>query len=465
MDYPAFDIPRMGGGMLIAVVAITHVVIAHFAVGAGLYNAITETIAVRRGDAVKLAFIRRNSKFLILFAFVAGAITGVGIWFTIGLVAPKATGILIRTFVWGWATEWVFFFVEIVTGYVYYASWDRMSPRRHVIVGWIYAVAAWLSLVVINAILTYMISAPQWRVNEFWWAFADASFWASLVARTASSVAFAGLFALIVVNWQRSRVVAGSAEPDRREIARSDDETWYAGAFDRHQRTQIVQYSAWYLVPIVLMLPAAAWWFADIPDDLRERVFGGAIAMTLFFVFGVVASVFIAMYAYFGLIRGKLTVNLHTACLLASLAFVATGAMEFVREGIRKPYVINGVIYSNGITPQDGERIDRDGFFARDANGNYRYARFIAWGQDATTLTPIERGRLIYQGQCAACHVDRGPNDLGPLIKQWSPELMDFTFARLNELKGFMPPLFGTDQDRADLVAYCVSHYREANEP
>jgi hypothetical protein len=218
-------------------------------------------------------------------------------------------------------------------------------------------------------------------------------------------------------------------------------------------------------VPIVLMLPAAAWWFADLPDDLRERDFGGAIAMTLFFVFGVVASVFIAMYAYFGLIRGKLTVNLHTACLLASLAFVATGSMEFVREGIRKPYVINGVIFSNGITPEEGGRIDRDGFFARDANGGYRFARFVAWGQDAADMTPVQRGRLIYRGQCAACHVDRGPNDLRPLIENWSPELMDFTFARLNELKGFMPPLFGTDQDRADLVAYCVSRYQEPNEP
>lgn len=213
------------------------------------------------------------------------------------------------------------------------------------------------------------------------------------------------------------------------------------------------------------MLPAAAWWFASVPAELRERVFGGAIAMTLFFVFGIVASIFITLYAYFGLIRGGLTVNLHTAFMLASLAFVATGSMEFVREGIRKPYVIAGVIYSNGLTPEDGERIDRDGFFARDDKGSYRYANFVAWGKDADALTPVERGRLIYEGQCAACHVEGGSNDLGPLIDRWSPELMDFTFARLHELKNFMPPLFGTEQDRADLVAFCVDHFSERVEP
>jgi len=466
MDYPIFDAPRLGGGLLIAAVAVVHVVIAHFAVGAGIYNAVSHTIALRRRDAVLLAFIKRNSKFLVLFAFVAGAVSGVGIWFAIGVVSPRATAILIRNFLWGWATEWVLFLVEIVSGYVYYYGWDRMPARRHLIVGWIYAVAAWLSLVVINAILTYMLSASTWTTNQFWGAFFDPTYWPSLILRTVSGLALAGLFALIVVNLQRSRPVSGSAEPDREEIEReAHDAVWYAGAFDRAQRARIVRYSATYLVPIVLMLPAAAWWFYGLPAESRTLVFGGAIAITLFFVFGVVASVFIALYAYFGLIRGKLTVNLHTAFLLASLAFVATGSMEFVREGIRKPYVINGVIYSNQITPREGRLMDREGFFAADQNGHYKYARFLAWGRDVEDLTPAERGRLIYRGQCLPCHVDGGLNDLGPLIRDWRPQTMDFAFARLHELKRFMPPFFGTQRDRADLIAFCTERYAAESSP
>jgi mono/diheme cytochrome c family protein len=457
VDYPVLDVPRFGGGMLIAVVAIVHVVIAHFAVGAGIYNAISETIALRRHDALLLAFIKRNSKFLILFAFVAGAITGVGIWFTISIVSPRATAILIRNFVWGWATEWVFFLIEIVTGYVYYYSWDRMSPWRHAVVGWIYAFAAWMSLVVINAILTYMLSAGTWQTNQFWGAFLDPTFWASLILRTISGLALAGLFALIVVNLQRSRVVSGSAEPDRDRIVKGGpDAIWYANTFDRDQRTRIVRYSAWYLAPIVLMLPAAAWWFYGLPADSRSLVFGGAIAMTLFFVFGVVASVFIGLYAYLGLIRGGLSVNLHTGFMLASLAVVATGSMEFVREGIRKPFVINSVMYSNQITPAEGKRINEEGFFAKDGSGRYKYARFVAWDRDPAAMSAAQRGRLIFRGQCAACHVEGGANDLAPLVRGWSAETLDFTFARLHELKRFMPPFFGTEQDRADLVAYCL---------
>ena len=95
-----------------------------------------------------------------------GAITGVGIWFTIGLVHPQATSSLINTFVWAWAIEWTFFFVEIAAAMVYYYGWDRLSARLHMAIGWIYVAAAWLSLVVINGILTYMLTPGQWTLTR-----------------------------------------------------------------------------------------------------------------------------------------------------------------------------------------------------------------------------------------------------------------------------------------------------------
>ena len=49
MDYPIWDV-TIGGGMLMALVAIAHVIVSHFAIGGGLVIAVTETLAVRRGD-------------------------------------------------------------------------------------------------------------------------------------------------------------------------------------------------------------------------------------------------------------------------------------------------------------------------------------------------------------------------------------------------------------------------------
>ena len=65
---------------------------------------------------------------LILLSTVFGAISGVGIWFTIGVVHPAATSSLIHTFVWAWATEWAFFLLEVVTALAWVATWGKVSP-------------------------------------------------------------------------------------------------------------------------------------------------------------------------------------------------------------------------------------------------------------------------------------------------------------------------------------------------
>ena len=167
MNYPAWDIPA--SGLLIAVIAILHVFVSHFAVGGGFYLVLVERRARRDGDAPLLDYAKRLSRFFILLTLVFGAISGVGIWFTIGLVHPQATSSLINTFVWGWAIEWTFFFVEIAAAMVYYYGWDRLSARMHMAIGWIYVAAAWLSLVVINGILTYMLTPGQWILTRGFW--------------------------------------------------------------------------------------------------------------------------------------------------------------------------------------------------------------------------------------------------------------------------------------------------------
>ncbi|MGB5174867.1 MAG: hypothetical protein WBQ30_09010, partial [Thermoanaerobaculia bacterium] len=118
MDYPIWDI-AIGGGVLMGIVAITHVIVSHFAIGGGLLIAVTETLAVRRNDSEMRDLAKRSSLVLILFSTVFGAISGVGIWVVAGLISPAAISALIRNFVWGWAIEWVFFIVEIVAALVY----------------------------------------------------------------------------------------------------------------------------------------------------------------------------------------------------------------------------------------------------------------------------------------------------------------------------------------------------------
>ena len=90
MNFPVWDV-AFGGGLLMALVAGLHVFVSHFAVGGGLFLVLTERKARRNNDAALLNWLKFHSKFFVLVTVVFGAVTGVGIWFTIGLISPTAT--------------------------------------------------------------------------------------------------------------------------------------------------------------------------------------------------------------------------------------------------------------------------------------------------------------------------------------------------------------------------------------
>jgi len=143
MNYPVWDVPIIGSVWVIGLIAIFHVMISHFAVGGGLYLAFAERKARREKRADWLEVIRAHSKFFLILTGVFGAISGVGIWFSIGLASPESTSTLIHNFVFGWAIEWCFFAVEIATVMVYYYTWDRVDEKTHMTLAWLYAGSSW----------------------------------------------------------------------------------------------------------------------------------------------------------------------------------------------------------------------------------------------------------------------------------------------------------------------------------
>jgi cytochrome bd-type quinol oxidase subunit 1 len=103
MNYPIWDLTTYGGGFLIALVAVVHVLVSHFAVGGGLFLVSLENKAYKTDDAGLLEYVKKHSKFFMLVSMVFSGMTGVGIWWTIALLNPAATSSLIHTFVFGWA--------------------------------------------------------------------------------------------------------------------------------------------------------------------------------------------------------------------------------------------------------------------------------------------------------------------------------------------------------------------------
>ena len=116
--YPTWLEPGVGSGWIIAIIATIHVLFSHASVGGAMLFAWLANFAVRKNRPEYLSFIRRYGLFLLIFSYVLGSITGPGIWFSATIASPRGISALIHSFVWVWATEWVFFIIEIIGVYL-----------------------------------------------------------------------------------------------------------------------------------------------------------------------------------------------------------------------------------------------------------------------------------------------------------------------------------------------------------
>ncbi len=419
MNYPFWDIPFLGGGILIGTVAIIHTFIAQFAVGGGLFLVLTERKAYRENNPKIIDYLKIHSKFFILLTLVLGALTGVGIWFTIGLVTPMATSSLIHIFVWGWAIEWIFFFIEITAAMIYYYTWDKLDRKTHLAIGWIYFISAWMSLFVINGILTFMLTPGDWlQTKSFWDAFFNPSMLPSLVMRTAVTIALAGLYALLTSSNLK----------------------------DDPLRTTMVKYSAKWLVFPFIVIPIGGLWFTlIIPDMAFDIISGGAPAVTLFAAAAVFFSILIFVFAYFLPYRHPEKFPVALAVLFLMLGLSVTAVSEWVREAIRKPFIIYDYMYSNNVFKTEADKFRTTGILPSSKWVTVKSA------DDADIL---KAGEQVFKLQCQSCHTVQGYNGIKILTKGWQEQFIENQIDHLNQLKGFMPPFMGSESEKKALAKW-----------
>ncbi|MCM2256519.1 MAG: c-type cytochrome [Vicinamibacteria bacterium] len=426
MNYPIWELPAPG--LLIAAVAIVHVFVSHFAVGGGLFLVLAEKKARREGDVALLDFVRKLSRGFILLTLVFGALTGVGIWFTIGLVQPQATGALVQVFVWAWAIEWTMFATEIAAAMVYYYGWDRLDGETHVRVGWIYFWSAWGSLAVIAGILAFMLTSGEWGTSR---GFADAFFnptYLPMVAlRTVIAVGLAGLYVLFAASF----------------------------VADPALKAKVALWSATrWIAPAALLMPIALWWYlaaaagAGVAVAETLGAAGASPEALLVALFSVVpagqpivrGAAQVALVATVLLVVGSLGLaalrarrfGRLEAGLLMLLGIAAMGGAEWVREGLRKPWVIDRYMFVNGVraaAPAGG--LDPFALASLDQRGVLATSPWVAvpaaWKPgDAAfeALPPAQRadlhdaaGRQMFKAQCAACHTIRGHLGIERLVR------------------------------------------------
>lgn len=435
--FPNWTPEGVGLPGLIAIIAVTHVFVAHFAVGGGWYLILTERYARKNNLPGVLDHARRHSRFFVLLTLVFGALSGVGIWFVIGLAAPDSTFLLIRTFVWGWAAEWCFFVIELSAAMLYYKSWSKLDAKRHMTVGWIYAIAATITLLIINGILSFMLTPGSWvETGNFWDGIFNPTYWPTSFMRIAVAFYVAGCFGLVT------------------SCREKDDET---------RRLLIARSARWIAGGLLAALPFFFWTKRVLPDDAAflldqslKGAEGGVPLLSHFWWTGGISMVFL-LVGCIGIAAFKPRRFPQWAAVGAVLlAFYGYGAAEYTREVLRKPFAVRDVIYANGIYVDEVERYRAEGFLH-----NFEDADWLAGA------SPKDIGAAMYRRQCSACHTIDGYRGVRSRVekrlRERGPNSIDVMFAAMYSAKPgtrtvwmAMPPLVGSRSEVAALKTWLL---------
>jgi len=252
---------------------------------------------------------------VLIFCFVTGSLTGVGIWFASTIISPRAISGLIHNYVWGWATEWVFFLIEIVTIYIYYYTFGKISPKAHLRIGLLYAMAAWFSMVVITGILAFMMTPGKWtETGKFFDGFFNPTYWPQLFFRTSMMFAIAGAYAAVVASFIKDM---------------------------KTRKTVIKTAGAWGLAGLLAAGLFALWYYHKLPARTLEIIEAFAYAKTMLHI-SLGAAAVAGIYFVILLFGAVKVARPLVTIAMTVVIFVGIGGGESVREIGRRPYLIPG---------------------------------------------------------------------------------------------------------------------------
>jgi cytochrome bd ubiquinol oxidase subunit I len=442
MHFPWWYVDQATAPMLIAAVSVIHVLVAHYAVGGGLFLAVETTHAYRTGNRDYLAYLKRHAKFFVLLTVAFGAITGVGIWWTIGLASPLATHVLIRTFVFAWATEYVFFIAEIVSAYVFYYYWGRLPKKTHTIVVWIYAVSAWASLAIIAAITAFMLDPGTWREDHnFWSAILNRQALPQIISRTGGALLLSSLYVYLHAAFTiKDAKLHGLIESRSTRPA---------------------------LLGAVLITAGGLMWYYFLPPSAKAALIAAPVLNVFMGVlFAATGIVFVLLF--FGPYRNPgwiKTPGFAASLLLFGIMGMSTA--EFIREAVRKPYICYNVVLGSQMLTDEVAAVREKGFLESGTwtkvyvAGNYPNVMTSDGHIDRAQLGKLPKadqvklGGLIFQYHCNDCHaIQQGYSPVGPLVQGWKPERIHDLVTHLSQERFTMPPWAGTPEEADLLTAY-----------
>jgi hypothetical protein len=454
MDFPMFHLDWLNDRFLIAVIAILHVFINHgLAVGFIPYITWLENKGVAKAGKDQITdpewdkLIYRKMKVAFIITTTIGAMTGVGIWFSVALVSPTSIGSLIRVFYWAWFVEWIVFVTEVVLILIYFLTWKNSNKSlkaklRHIRFGWFLSIFSWVTMVIIVAILGFMMDPGNWNNDHTLLnGFTNPIYLPQLFFRTPTAMLVGGVFGMLLTTIFTKR---GS------EI-----------------RAKAIKYAAkWILVWTPLVILGAVNYWNVMPEAMKENMSTAVGTMEFAEYYNLLKYFIIAtascavLLAVWALLKSKKIRFVHVI-LPCLFVFGFLGIFERVREFIRKPYVIGGYMYSNLLREEDYPLYKKDGIL--------KYATYTRI-TEITEENKLEAGRDVFMNTCSRCHTTQGVNSIVFVFERIYGRGKPFDEVNIagyipgmHNGRTFMPPFPGNTLEAEALAAY-IKHLQQTGE-
>lgn len=432
--YPLWEVPGLTAGMILALIATFHILPSHLSTSAMWFNIYVETKAYRENRPELLEFIKKYSLTILVFAYVFGSLSGIGIWYSATVANPRGISGLIHNYVWGWATEWVFFIIEVTGIFIYYYTMNKVDRKTHLKIGWIFAIGSWTTMVIIVGILAFMISPGKWvQTGNFFDGFFNQTYWPQLLMRTTLMFGIAAAYAIAVAT----------------RIKNADTRSFITKTA-----------SKWGIAGLILGGIFFFWYLKALPAESHTLI-GILAPKTLKMGMIVSAGLMILYFLYVGI--RPLTIRLVPAIVAIAVIFGGIWSTERIREMIRKPYIIPQYMYSNQII---GENIAAKGVASEvdliNEKGILKVSPFVPEGlREVNDGNMLEAGKLISRIECLSCHTndEKGLRPLPQMVKRLGFKEVEVAEGYLDGLGGYpyMPPFVGTSVEKKALASYLVS--------
>jgi hypothetical protein len=378
--YPTWFEPGLGSGWIVGIIATAHVLFSHTSVGAAIFFAWLANYAYRHDKPQYLEFVRRYGLFLLVFSYVLGSITGPGIWYSTTVASPRGISALIHTFVWMWATEWVFFVIEVVGVYMLVYLVGRVDRQTHTRIALVFGLASYTTMLIIVGILSFMMwpGKAEWATTGgVLNAFYGGNTFAQLGMRTAFMFAITAVVGgIVTARFEDAQL--------KRDIARKLS-----------------------VLGIVATLAGAAmlqWYLATLPESagvvLENRLpehFPLAMAVAV----GAALVYFLVRY-----MQPRALVSSVAAAMTVVILVAGLWPEEVARESLRKPWVAGQYVYSNQLVGADVPSVGvRSEIPTIEAHGFLKTHIFVP--EKLRTIDDgnrVEAGRLLALTTCANCH-------------------------------------------------------------